>query len=211
MATKQMMLSTVDNPYDPFSEFDKWYAFDICHGYNCCGIVALRNSEDGNVMGGRSIPKNMKRVTAKDIFLKLNLKTEIICFYKSEILKLYRFPEFKGEKFVSPAWMQYKITSNYYYTTSWEKLCCCKYISDGLTKNKKSIIVNNPNGYRCVKKISYELSPNFILKIKHGIMYGYAGLLSGNNWINESPHKLFSMLLYPLSYFYYLISKLIYK
>lgn len=43
MATKQMMLSTVDNPYNPFNEFDKWYAFDICHGYNCCGIVAANS------------------------------------------------------------------------------------------------------------------------------------------------------------------------
>lgn len=174
---------------------------------NCCGIVALRNLENGSVMGNKPIPKSMKKITAKDIFIKLDLKTEIICFYKSEILKLYRFPEFKGEKFVSPAWMQYMITSKYYYATCWEKLCCCEYISDGLTKNKRSIIINNPNGYRCVKKLSYELSPNLILKIKHGIMYGYAGILSKNNWIKESPHKLLSILLYPLSYSYYLVSK----
>lgn len=27
------MLTTVDNPYDPFTEYDKWSAFDEEHGY----------------------------------------------------------------------------------------------------------------------------------------------------------------------------------
>ncbi len=41
MATEHTaMLSTVDNPYNPFEDFDKWYAYDISKGYNCCGIVS---------------------------------------------------------------------------------------------------------------------------------------------------------------------------
>lgn len=33
------MLTTVDNPYSPFDEFDKWLAYDVSHGYDCCGLV----------------------------------------------------------------------------------------------------------------------------------------------------------------------------
>lgn len=41
MATKtDVMLTTVDNPYNPFDDFDKWLNYDILKGYNCCGIVA---------------------------------------------------------------------------------------------------------------------------------------------------------------------------
>lgn len=32
--TKECMLSTFDNPYNPIKEFDKWYAFDTRKGYN---------------------------------------------------------------------------------------------------------------------------------------------------------------------------------
>lgn len=37
---KAVMLTTTDNPYDPFTQFDDWYAFDIQNGYDSCGLLA---------------------------------------------------------------------------------------------------------------------------------------------------------------------------
>jgi hypothetical protein len=34
------MLTTLDNPYDPFKQFDEWYAFDESMGYHTCSYVA---------------------------------------------------------------------------------------------------------------------------------------------------------------------------
>jgi hypothetical protein len=36
----QHMLTTVDNPYSPFSQFDEWFAFDTRKGYNTSGLLA---------------------------------------------------------------------------------------------------------------------------------------------------------------------------
>lgn len=36
-------LSTIDNPFDPFDEFEKWRMFDIDNHYFCCERQA-RNS-----------------------------------------------------------------------------------------------------------------------------------------------------------------------
>ena len=34
------MLTTVDNPFDPFTEFDKWFMFDNDLGYCSCCLLA---------------------------------------------------------------------------------------------------------------------------------------------------------------------------
>lgn len=36
----QFMLTTVDNPFNPFNEFESWFAFDTTNGYNTCGLIA---------------------------------------------------------------------------------------------------------------------------------------------------------------------------
>lgn len=35
-----MLLSTTDNPYNPFGQFDEWYAYDEDHGYHTSSYVA---------------------------------------------------------------------------------------------------------------------------------------------------------------------------
>lgn len=34
------MLTTVDNPYNPFTQWEAWYRFDTDKGYNSCGYLA---------------------------------------------------------------------------------------------------------------------------------------------------------------------------
>lgn len=34
------MLTTFDNPYSPFEQFDQWFLFDIEKGYNTCSYLA---------------------------------------------------------------------------------------------------------------------------------------------------------------------------
>jgi hypothetical protein len=42
------MLTTVDNPFNPFTQFDEWYSFDLARGYNTSGMLAriAQSSDD---------------------------------------------------------------------------------------------------------------------------------------------------------------------
>ena len=37
---KKCMLTTFDNPYDPFEQFTLWFLFDVEKGYNTCERLA---------------------------------------------------------------------------------------------------------------------------------------------------------------------------
>lgn len=38
--TDDVMLTTYDNPFNPFTEFNRWWKEDISLGHDCCGLLA---------------------------------------------------------------------------------------------------------------------------------------------------------------------------
>lgn len=36
---KVTLLTTKDNPWNPFTNFDEWYNYDMLKGYNTCGLI----------------------------------------------------------------------------------------------------------------------------------------------------------------------------
>lgn len=64
------MLSTVDNPYNPFSDFDNWYKYDVMHGYNCCAYL------DRIAKTSEALPENLNQLEierAIDEIVKINI------------------------------------------------------------------------------------------------------------------------------------------
>ena len=48
------MLTTIDNPWDPFEQFDEWYAFDMSHGYRSCGYLANVAKDSPDISAAQS-------------------------------------------------------------------------------------------------------------------------------------------------------------
>lgn len=40
MDKQEYMLTTIDNPYNPFIQFDEWLDYDTLMGYDSCGYLA---------------------------------------------------------------------------------------------------------------------------------------------------------------------------
>lgn len=50
---KEVAITTVDNPFNPFKDFTKWFMFDVNKGYNTCSylsrIMDLKKIDEENV------------------------------------------------------------------------------------------------------------------------------------------------------------------
>ena len=58
--TNDCMLTTIDNPYDPFEQFDDWLMFDKEHHHNTCELVA-RNARISDDMTQKEEDAEMER------------------------------------------------------------------------------------------------------------------------------------------------------
>ena len=65
--SKQVSITTIDNPYDPFTQFDSWFLFDVEKGYNSCAYLGriARTSEqlseeENNIEVERAIDEIIK-------------------------------------------------------------------------------------------------------------------------------------------------------
>lgn len=65
-----MMLTTTDNPYNPFTQFDLWFQFDISKGYNTCAFidrVANTSDELTEKENDKEIENAMKEIAKENI------------------------------------------------------------------------------------------------------------------------------------------------
>ena len=77
-------LTTLDNPYSPYDQFEKWYQYDTDHGYNSSGLLmrlAETSSQFTDNENAYEIEKAIDKIVAADptnnyTKLKLTLKDE---------------------------------------------------------------------------------------------------------------------------------------
>lgn len=76
---KEVFLTTIDNPFDPFKNFDEWYAFDEQKGYHTCEYL----SRVAHLSEGLSVFENdLEYERAIDEIVKLNENGKYIKIFK---------------------------------------------------------------------------------------------------------------------------------
>lgn len=76
---RSVMLTTEDNPYNPKTQFDEWYNYDIQHGYNTCSYLAriARTSPD---LGDELNDKEVESAIDEIVELNVNGKYKKLVF-----------------------------------------------------------------------------------------------------------------------------------
>lgn len=65
------MLSTIDNPFNPFEDFKSWFSFDIEKGYNSCaylGRIANTSEQLSDAENDEEIERAIDEIIQYDMF-----------------------------------------------------------------------------------------------------------------------------------------------
>lgn len=163
-----------------------------------CGLFALRSKPDLTPMQGMSIPEDVKYATQHDIRAKYGIPPEYVQVYKTAIASNYKYPIFKGEKYMPLSYVQDQMDEKYKFFILRDPLMVCEYFPDGITQNHHKLVKNNPNGYIEFRRQQIVLSKSFKSKAIACITYDTGNIIAHKKgWIKNSPAKALCVLCYP--------------
>lgn len=79
-----VMLSTIDNPWDPFTQFDEWYAYDEASGYHTTALLARVSVNSENLS---ELDQELADLEAIDEIVRENVSGVHVKVYRKNKIK----------------------------------------------------------------------------------------------------------------------------
>ena len=79
--SKQISITTIDNPFNPFDDFVSWFLFDIEKGYNTCSKLARLSNLTDEMTDKEEIEEiertinRLIEIDPLDIYIKITRET----------------------------------------------------------------------------------------------------------------------------------------
>ncbi|SHJ39317.1 glycosyltransferase family 2 protein [Thermoclostridium caenicola] len=106
-----------------------------------CGIIGPRSNSRVDKW-----PKNILYGTLSDLYERYKFSGDTIIAFRTEIIKQYMFPVFKGEKFLQENIIYLQIDKHFRYIYTDKILYIGQYLEDGLSMNIMRIMLKSPKG-----------------------------------------------------------------
>ncbi|WP_313374732.1 glycosyltransferase family 2 protein [Chishuiella sp.] len=144
---------------------------DILKNNNVIGVVGLRQSNKGIYLGDK-FPKDDMVLNHIERSYDLKLKGDYAEVTRTDIIKKFKFPDFKQEKFCAESLIWNRIANSNYRFLCFNKVVYSgEYLEEGLTKNS---INNRRKNNRYASLLYDELSKSkisMIQKVRANINY----------------------------------------
>lgn len=173
---------------------------------NVAGIISLNANTDKEVIGGM-FPEGINKLTVTDMAGKLKMRGDKKLIYRSELTRLYPYPEFEGENYFPASYKFRMIDLNYKMLLLNEVVCIVDYSENSATLGRVKQYKSCAKGFSFYRNemIRISTSPKYI--IRQTIHYIATSLFSKDKkFIKKSSKKIYTILLLPVGIaFYYFL------
>lgn len=162
-------------------------AADILDNNSIGGIIALKTTSDGNVIGKPFQHENMY-ASFRDIELSGQAGERSIVF-KTAVARKFPFPIIEGERFMPECVVYDNYNQDYKFAISNQILTICEYQADGLSSNQHLLMINNPGGYTLYYRNRIDMAITLRERAGYIIRYNvFRHLYKGNEITPYSGH-----------------------
>lgn len=114
---------------------------------NFSGVCGRRIFFNGEKVGGEWGNYRLLDCSSREFRYKFHAKGDMAEVFRTDILKMFPFPEFKGERFVPEALIWDQVTQYLPMRFFNVGIYCCEYLDDGYSKNFKKNLRANSKGF----------------------------------------------------------------
>lgn len=168
------------------------------------GLVGLDVDLEGKVLGTR-LPEDVKLTKFHQLYQKYSVSGDKKIVLRTDIAQQSpRYPEYEEERLVPLSYIYYEIDKEYDYACFNEVWAEIDYQPDGSSATINKQYFKSPKGFRFAKINEYHQSTVFKYKVRALVHYGFTSfILKDKKFIQDSPNPLLSLVLTPLSYYFY--------
>ena len=134
------------------------------------GISFMRGTSEEEPLGHR-FPRDNEVSSYIEMRFNRGIKGDKAEIYRSDVLKRFRFPEFKGEKFLAEDAVWAPIGLQYQMVHINEIIYVGNYLEAGLTAGGKSFMLRCPNG--AIESVKWFLSRKVRMRVRAPMAWRY--------------------------------------
>ena len=143
-----------------------------------CGIVSYRGYDSNNKIG--NYPSSIEPTSLSELYSHKGMTGDTFLIFKTDIIKEYPFPVFKGERFLRESVSYDLIDKKYKYLVLNKILYICKYYEDGLTRNASRLELKSPLGAALFRYHEAEKANGIKQKMRNLIAYVFFSRIAHN-------------------------------
>ena len=167
------------------------------------GIIALDAAPNGEIIGSH-MPSGIKECHFCDFFGKLGGHGDKKLIYRSELTRLYPYPEFPGEKFY-PASFKFMMLDQQYTMLLYDQVVCiADYNQDSMTYDKYAQYRKCAKGFAHFRNETARISKSWRYIARQMVHYIAESRMAGEEHpIRAASHPAWAILLFLPGMLYY--------